>query len=122
MTGPTLLAVALAGGLGAASRAALDGAVTRRRPGPAGVLVVNVVGSLLLGLLAGAELFHGLGEQWLTVGGTGFCGGFTTFSTVAVLVVQLERDEGPRRAAGYLLLTVAGTLLAATAGVLLASA
>lgn len=120
MTGAELVGVGLAGGVGAAARAVLDDAVTGRRPGPLGVLAVNVLGSLLLGVLVGGELFRGWDSRWVLFGGTGFCGGFTTFSTVAVLSVRLGRGErGLRAATGYLLLTLVTTVLAATVGLLL---
>jgi fluoride ion exporter CrcB/FEX len=44
---------------------------------------INVTGSFVLGVLAGAVLFHGQPSAWQTVLGTGFCGGYTTFSTAS---------------------------------------
>lgn len=89
----TLLDVALlagAGGLGAGARYLLDGAVMRGRRDafPLGILVVNAVGSLLLGFLTGLAPS---GAWWLTVAGAGFLGGFTTFSAVSVDTVRLAR-------------------------------
>jgi CrcB protein len=49
---------------------------------PFGTLVVNIIGSLLFGLIIG--YFHknqGLGQQMVFLLTIGFCGGFTTFST-----------------------------------------
>lgn len=68
---------------------------------PRGTLAVNVLGSLLLGLLAGLAL-TGHAAALL---GTGFCGGFTTYSAFAVQAHGL----GARRGAAYVLVT---TLLA----------
>lgn len=92
----TVLVVAglgLAGGAGSVARYVLDAAVTARRPGPFPVatLVINVLGSLLLGVLTGLVLFQGVGDSWRVVLGTGFCGGFTTFSTASLASVTLAR-------------------------------
>ena len=74
--------IGLLGGLGACARVLLGGAVDRRavRPFPYGTLAVNVLGALVLGILAGA----GLGRDGYAVLATGFLGGFTTFSTWVV--------------------------------------
>ncbi|QGQ20446.1 fluoride efflux transporter CrcB [Cellulomonas sp. JZ18] len=109
----TVLLLALAGGLGAAARFVLDGAVTARTrtPFPRGTFLVNVAGSLLLGLVAGGHAAGALGPDVLLVAGTGFCGGFTTFSTATVDTVRLARDGEVRRA----LLNAVGTLVACVA-------
>ena len=75
--------VAVAGGLGAAARFMLDGALTARlsRSLPTATLVINVLGSFLLGLVTG-----GIddGAALRAALGVGFLGGFTTFSTASV--------------------------------------
>jgi CrcB protein len=73
------LLIALAGGLGAASRLVVDGLVRHRVAStfPWATIFINVTGSFLLGLLVGADV----GDRWLDVLGTGFLGGYTTFST-----------------------------------------
>nr|WP_274636353.1 CrcB family protein [Microbacterium bovistercoris] len=96
---PVLLAlgVAVAGGIGAAARMVLDGAITAatRIPYPVGTTVVNVTGSLLLGVVTG--LASGLGP-WALVLGTGLLGGYTTFSTASFETVRLAQ-QGRWRAA-----------------------
>ena len=84
------LAVAVAVGLGAALRFILDGILRRRRPGivPVGIMFINISGSLLLGLVAGLAT-HGLPDEWRVILGTGFLGGYTTFSTAAYDTVML---------------------------------
>jgi CrcB protein len=77
-------------------------------------LVVNVVGSALLGALVGAAAEG----HWLALLGTGFCGGLTTYSSFAVQSVQ----GGRRRGTAYAVMTVTGCLVAATLGHLLAAA
>ena len=113
----SVLALAVAGGLGAAARGVLDG-LARERWGdrvPYGVLLVNVSGSLLLGLVLGAGAPAGVG---LAVG-AGFCGGFTTFSTASLDAVRLARQGRVLTASAYAAGTLLLTLLAGAAGLLL---
>lgn len=115
----TLVLLALAGGLGAAARFVVDGLVRdrSRTPFPRGTFVVNVCGSLLLGLLAGAASARLLPADALLVAGTGFCGGFTTFSTASVETVRLLQDGDVRRAVPYALGTLLACVAAAALGV-----
>lgn len=105
-------AVAAAGAAGAVLRHVVDQLLARRTGGPlTGILTVNLAGSLALGVLVGGGLFHGWSPWWSAVLGTGFCGGLTTFSTVAVASAALTRDRDVRRA----LANAVGTLLATVA-------
>jgi CrcB protein len=89
-----VLWMALAGGLGAAVRLVLDGALRQRAPRSLlGTLLVNLSGSLLLGLLAGLTAASVLPPPVRLVAGTGFLGGYTTFSTAAVESVRLLRER-----------------------------
>ncbi|MBN9223750.1 MAG: CrcB protein [Microbacterium sp. SCN 70-27] len=90
MNGVEWVALIVGGGLGAGARYLVDGAIMRGRRGifPVGILVVNVIGSFLLGLLTGIP--H-LAPAWLAILGTGVLGGFTTFSSVAVETVLLAQ-------------------------------
>lgn len=90
----TWLTLALAGGLGAVCRFWADAAVRRRVHGPVplGTLAINVVGSFALGVLAGWLAHTTVAGDWGAVAGTGFLGGFTTFSTAAVEVTTLLRE------------------------------
>ncbi|MGA1835357.1 CrcB family protein [Herbiconiux sp. 11R-BC] len=96
------LAVALAGGAGAVCRLLLGAGTKALFPGwyPVGTLIINVSGSLLLGFATGLALAHVLPAEWRAVVGTGFLGGYTTFSTASADVVQLARD-GHRLAAAF---------------------
>jgi fluoride exporter len=93
------LAMALAGGLGAATRFVVDGEVRRRFP-LLPTAVVNVTGSLLLGVVAGLVLRGGLPAPWAAVLGTGFLGGYTTFSTASAETVRLLQAGRYAAAAG----------------------
>jgi CrcB protein len=104
----------LAGASGALTRFLLD-AWTKQRwrsSFPLATVVINVTGSLLLGVLAGVVLFHGQSSTWQTIVGTGFCGGYTTFSTASFETVRLvergERKLALLNAIGSLVLSVAG--------------
>jgi CrcB protein len=88
-----VLAVGAAGGLGAAARFLLDGVIRSRTHGPVpvGTMTINISGSLLLGLLTGFVLSAALPSAWTIIGGTGFLGGYTTFSTASSDTVRLIR-------------------------------
>ena len=91
MTPLLLLLLALAGGVGAAARLLVDGAV-RARFGdrlPWGTIAINLSGSLVLGLLTGLADGGGLSRPVLLVLGTGLLGGYTTFSAASIETVRL---------------------------------
>ena len=101
----TVLLVLLGGALGAPARYLTDVAVQRAHGTvfPWGTWTVNVVGSLVLGVVAAA------GPDWVvTLAGTGFCGALTTFSTFGYETVRLA-EEGETAAAVW---NVAGSLVA----------
>lgn len=91
MTAALLSAVALGGAAGAVMRYLVDRwAVARLGSGwPWGTLIVNVAGSLILGLLLGTVLASGLSDWWLKAMATGFCGALTTFSGFALQIVEM---------------------------------
>ncbi|WP_454149561.1 fluoride efflux transporter CrcB [Microbacterium lacticum] len=108
-------ALIVGGGIGAGARYLLDGAIIRGRKDafPLGILVVNIVGSFLLGLLTGVPQ---VSPAWLAIIGTGVLGGFTTFSTVAVETVLLAQRRRRDWAWVNLLGTFLVCLLAAAVG------
>lgn len=87
---------ALAGGLGAGIRYLVDVGVAKLTGTrfPWGVFLINLTGSFALGLIVGA-----LPEASFVVG-TGFLGGYTTFSTAMLDTVALWRD-GERGASAF---------------------
>ena len=96
MSGPlTALSICVAGGMGAALRLVLDGLIRARVKStyPVGTTVINVTGSLLLGLVTGLATSQLVSHQWQLVVGTGFLGGYTTFSTASFETVRLIEDR-----------------------------
>ena len=85
-----LTAVFVGGALGSALRAIVEHALPSGDL-PWGTLVVNIIGSLLLGVLVGG-LQTGW-PLWLRQGATtGFLGGFTTYSALALWIAQRGLD------------------------------
>jgi len=93
----TILAVGLGGGIGALMRHFLNGAVGNWLGSgfPWGIMVINILGSLIMGVLIG---FFGLvteiPQHWKIFLTTGILGGFTTFSTFSLdSVMLIERGQ-----------------------------
>jgi fluoride exporter len=103
-------------------RALLIHHIGLRRPDPLplGTLLVNASGSLVLGVLTGLSLYHGLGSHVLALVGVGLCGGYTTWSTASWESVHLRhtghRAEAVLYTGGSLIVCIA----AAAAGMGLA--
>jgi CrcB protein len=114
----TLIGVAFAGALGAVTRYVVDVLITDRSRTnmPVGTLFINVSGSLLLGILTGLALYHGLASTPRVVLGTGFCGGFTTFSTFTWETIALAAAGQRRTAAVNIIASVALPAAAAAIG------
>lgn len=115
MNALTILLLGLAGGFGAGTRFVVDGLVrSRLRTGlPMGTIAINITGSFLLGLLAGAVIVHAAPPELQMVAGTGFLGGYTTFSTASFETVRLIQS----RRTGLALLNSIGTAVAAVGAV-----
>lgn len=114
----TVLLIGLGGGLGSVLRWGIDRAVSARVQGfPHGVMLINLSGSLLLGLLNGLAVGSGAGGEadWLLILGGGVLGGYTTFSTAMVDSVRL----GEQRRVLPLVLNTIGMVVLALAAVLL---
>jgi CrcB protein len=121
VTGATVIFLGLAGGLGAGTRFVVDGLVRAwiRTALPIGTILINVTGSFLLGLVVGAAA-HGASTDLLAIAGTGFLGGYTTFSTASVETVRLVQARRPGLAVLNALGTLATALGAAAVGVMIA--
>ncbi|MBK9738240.1 MAG: fluoride efflux transporter CrcB [Actinobacteria bacterium] len=114
----TLLLVMVGAAVGAPSRWLLDQAISSRMAGvfPWGTWVINVSGSLLLGLVLAANVFGPAPVELVALVGAGFCGGFTTFSTFGFETVRLA-ESGSTFEAGLNVVSSLGVgLLAAFGG------
>lgn len=125
---PLPLALVVAGGmLGTPARYAVGLALpTRSGSWPAGTLLCNLLGALLLGVLLEGLLRAGTdtGRRRLVrlAAGTGFLGSFTTYSTLAVETDLLVRSHRPGLAVGYAAVTLLAGLVLSAAGIGLAAA
>jgi CrcB protein len=112
-----------AGAVGAPLRYLIDGAIQDRTEGafPWGTFVINVSGSLLLGLLTGLGLYHAFPETPRVILGTGFCGAYTTFSTFSFETVRLLEEGATAEAFRNALGTLVVGAAAAAVGLALAA-
>ena len=119
----TIWYVAAGSALGGASRYVIGTALQQRfgLAFPVGTLIVNITGSLLLGFLLrfalGSNQLSPETRIFLT---TGFCGGYTTFSTFTYDTAVMFESGQYRRAALYVTLSVVLSLVATFAGFALA--
>ncbi len=111
-----VVAVAVGGAVGAALRWSVVTSVdTGLFPWP--VFALNVVGSVLLGLLLAEEWSRPSARLALhDAGGIGFCGGLTTFSTFSLDVVNLTRDGNTGLAVVYVVVSVVAAVTGVAAG------
>ena len=114
-----IAAVAIGGALGSVARYLLGAFIQDRAATafPFGTFVINVVGSLLLGFFVQIGLessaFSTEVRFFLT---TGFCGGFTTFSTFSYETYRLIEDGEYRTAGLYVVSSVVLSLLGCAIG------
>jgi CrcB protein len=115
--------VCVLGGVGAVARFVVDGSIKGRwaHAFPVATFTINVTGSFVIGVLAGAQAYGPLGANGYLLLATGFCGGYTTFSTAMVETVRLVQAGDVRRAVGSGLGTLLVCVGAAALGVGLAS-
>jgi CrcB protein len=111
--------VAVGSALGGMARFALASFVQQRTgPGfPTGTLLVNVTGSFLLGLLLRYALgVENVSAEMRALLTTGFCGGYTTFSTFSYETLALFEEGQLARGGSYVLLSVVLSLAATWLG------
>jgi CrcB protein len=119
----TLIAIAVAGALGALSRYGLGSLVTRRTSDafPWGTFVVNITGAFVLGLVLTLATERFDFAPWLRLGlTTGFLGAYTTFSTLTFETYKLAADRTLALAAANMLGSCAAGLTAVYLGVVMA--
>jgi CrcB protein len=119
------LLVAVGGALGSIARFWASGFVANRFGGsfPWGTLFVNVSGSFIIGFFAtltapeGRWLVGPSGRNFFT---SGFCGGYTTFSSFSLQTLTLAQDEEWLYAGGNAVLNLVLCLVAVWLGHILA--
>jgi CrcB protein len=90
-----VLLVGLGGGIGSIARFLCQKYIYawHPHPFPFGTMLVNVAGCFIIGLILGvAERGQVLSPEWRLLLATGFCGGFTTFSTFAAENIGLLKN------------------------------
>ena len=120
-----VVAIAVAGSVGALARYGLDGFVSRRTRGafPWGTVVVNISGAFVIGLVFTLATERWGLAPWLRSALTiGFLGAYTTFSTFMLESYRLASDRALGLAAANMLGSCAAGLAAVYAGVALARA
>ncbi len=125
MNAKTLLWVGLGGAGGSMLRYVVNVLVGRIEgvPFPVATMGVNLVGSFIIGVLFGLSIKGA--DGWLSQGGmlllaTGFCGGFTTFSTFALENISLMQKGQSLIALTYTAISLIGGLLLCRVGLWMA--
>ena len=117
-----LLLVFFAGGLGCCGRYLVGGWAQRLTASgfPLGTLAVNALGCFALGVVVGLSLTGAVPPRWKLALGTGFMGGFTTYSAFGVETVRLLEDGLWLQSAANVALQLGLGLPAAALGIWLA--
>lgn len=108
--------VGLGGFLGSVLRYLIASAITKLTPQfpPSGTLLVNILGCFILGILIHSS--SKMEKEYFFLLTTGFCGGFTTFSTFGVENLQLILNDNLPVAFIYMTLSIVFGMLAAGLG------
>lgn len=124
MTPSIAIGLGAAGAIGAPARYLLDGFVQDRTEGafPWGTFVINATGSLLLGIVTGAALYHAFPSTPKILLGTGFCGAYTTFSTFTFETIRLLEEGAVADAFRNAVASLLAGALAAAVGLAIAAA
>lgn len=114
----TLVLVMVGAAMGAPCRWLLDQAIQARHDSvfPWGTFTINVLGSLVLGVVLSLAHQGRLSTEAVALVGTGFCGGFTTYSTFSYETVRLLQEGSRLAAALNVGASVVVGFLAATLG------
>ena len=112
MTPVIFVLASVAGGVGAGLRYLVDIAVAKLTTGrfPWGIVLVNITGSFVLGLITASI------PDLAFIVGAGLLGGYTTFSTAMLDTIALWKDGARPASVLHLLGTFAASIIAAVAG------
>nr|WP_090748886.1 fluoride efflux transporter CrcB [Mesobacillus persicus] len=117
----SFLLIGVGGALGAICRYSLGLFVAGRTKSsfPYGTWIINISGSILLGIVFNLHINGAVADWVMLFVGVGFCGAFTTFSTFGNEIVQLIVANKWKLAVGYVVTSVVVSFLAAWVGFLL---
>ncbi|GBF81606.1 fluoride efflux transporter CrcB [Aphanothece sacrum] len=103
-----LILVFVGGGLGSVSRFFLSLVISSNlvTPFPWGTLTVNILGCFIIGIVIGIIERYQLNPYWTLLFATGFCGGFTTFSSFSYENNLLVKNSEYFLALVYILISV----------------
>jgi CrcB protein len=120
----SLFLVITGAAIGAPLRYLTDRAVQSRHDTvfPWGTFAVNVVGSLVLGLVTGAVADAAASPQIQLAVGTGFCGALTTYSTFSYETLRLLEGDARLFAAANVVASIVAGVAAAFLGVAISQA
>ena len=117
MTLLEVVLVGVGGFLGAVMRHFISGKMNGATGIPVGTLVVNLVGSLLIGIVFGMDLTR----MWALFFASGLAGALTTFSTWNKEIIDLWRAGNRKESSLYAIITVSGGIVFACIGYFLGS-
>lgn len=117
-----LLLIGIGGALGSVLRYTLGIIIHERHSKlnfPTATFLINISGSFLLGIFTGLQLNGVISADALLFIGTGFFGGFTTFSTFGYETFELVKDRQTAKAISYVCTTLVLGVIAATVGLMI---
>ncbi|MEL7425685.1 MAG: fluoride efflux transporter CrcB [Bacteroidota bacterium] len=117
----TYVWVFVGGGLGSLCRFGLAQWLNRSGDYPWGTLLANGLACIILGVLVGVASKQSLSVEARLLLMTGFCGGFSTFSTFSNELIQMLRQTDYTSAFVYLMLSMIFGLLAILLGMRIAA-
>ena len=115
MDGRLVLLVGLGGAIGSILRYLTTEIITTNQI-PYGTITVNLLGSMILGIMCGAIAADALiNQEYILLFGTGLLGAFTTMSAFAMDTVTLSEDDFTTTFI-YVIITIVGSLVLAWSG------